>query len=89
MEIRKTQKVIKEFDEVVESYTECDKCKNKIKVSYYDVFECSFLYKEGSSYPEGGDWDETTMDLCQKCGQDLVNTLNNLGYRLNVKNVDW
>jgi len=91
MEVKKTKKVVetREFDKVIISYTECDKCKGKIEVYGYDVFECEFIYKEGVSYPEGGDWTETSMDLCEKCGKELVETLKNLGYRLNVKNVDW
>jgi hypothetical protein len=81
MKVRKTEKVVetREFDKVVESYTECDRCKGEIKVCGYNVFECNFLYKEGVNYPEGGDWDETTMDLCEKCGKCLIETLENLG----------
>lgn len=88
MKVRNTKKVVKEVDEVVESYTECDKCKEKIKKGFFDRFSCIFEYREGVVYPEGGSYEKTSMDLCQGCGGELINTLESLGYRLSSEEVE-
>ena len=88
MEVRVTEKVVKEVEVTKDFYDECDKCKTRIKTGNFDSFECSFKYQEGTVYPEAGFIDQTTMELCQKCGQELVELLKSLGYRLNTKELD-
>ena len=44
----------KMIETTVESWTSCDKCGERIDEAMYEVFECSFEYKEGNSYPSGG-----------------------------------
>lgn len=88
MKVRKTRKVVKEVEEVTESFIECDKCKEKIKKGFFDRFQCTFEYREGTVYPEGGSYEETSMDLCQHCGGELINVLESLGYRLSSEEVD-
>jgi len=85
MEVRVTQKVVKEVEVTKDFYDECDKCKTRIKTGNFDSFECGFNYQEGDVYPEGGSIDQTTMELCQKCGKELVELLKSLGYRLNTE----
>lgn len=88
MKVKKTQRLLKEVEEVTESYNECDKCKEKIKVGFFDRFNCTFNYQQGTVYPEGGSYEETSMDLCQKCGVELISVLESLGYRLSSEDVD-
>jgi hypothetical protein len=89
MEVKVTQKVVKEVEVTTDFYDECDKCKTRIKTGNFDSFECDFKYQEGNVYPEGcGDISQTTMELCQRCGQELVETLKSLGYRLNFRKLD-
>lgn len=83
--VRKEEKLILT---TVESYTICDKCGEKIKSDdMYDVFECSFIYKTGTAYPEGGDGDKVTLDLCQKCGKEAIELLEEAGF--NTQNQQW
>lgn len=90
MEVRVTEKVVKEVEVTKDLYDECDKCKCRIKTGSFDAFECSFKYQEGDVYPEGcGSIDETTMELCQKCGEELVEILKALGYRLNFREIEY
>jgi len=88
MEVRITEKVIKEVEVTKDFYDECDKCKSRIITGSFDSFECYFKYQEGDVYPEGGLIEETTMELCQKCGKELVEILKSLGYRLNFRKLD-
>lgn len=87
MEIKVTEKVVKEVEITKELYDECDKCQQRIKTDIYDSFECSFKYQEGNIFPEGGYIDESTMDLCQECGEQLVEILKSLGYRINFREI--
>lgn len=87
MKVRKTKKVVKEVDEVVESYVECDKCNKRIEICGFDAFKCNFLYQSGDSFPECTSINRTTLELCQSCARELYNTLETLGYRLNDEDI--
>jgi len=88
MEVKVTEKVVKEVEVTKDFYNECDKCKCRIQIDNFDTFECNFKYQKGDVYPEGGSIDETTMELCQKCGKELLETLKSLEYRLNFRKLD-
>lgn len=88
MEVRITERVVKEVEVTKDFYDECDKCKSRIKLGSFDAFECNFKYQEGDVYPEGGCINETTMELCQECSKELIRTLKSLGYRLNFRKLD-
>lgn len=51
----------------------CDICgatsKSEWKETQFDATEVEVRLKTGSSYPEGGSGDETTVDLCPSCFQ--------------------
>ena len=83
--------IIKEkrmIEVVVDSYILCDKCNKKIESSVsFDAFECEFLYKEGSVYPEGGYGDKSELDLCQRCGKEAIELLEKHGFKVQTK--DW
>jgi NMD protein affecting ribosome stability and mRNA decay len=89
MQVIKKEKQMKEVDVTIESYTLCDKCNEKIKTGSYDSFECEFIHKTGSSYPEGGSGEQQEMELCQKCAVELVDLLRANGYRVNDSEWDW
>lgn len=89
MEVVKKEKQMKLVEVTVDSYTLCDKCNEKIKKDSYDAFECEFIHKTGSSYPEGGSGEKQEMQLCQKCAVALVDLLKANGYRVNDSEWDW
>lgn len=89
MNIKETKKVIKEVEEIVHNYEQCDKSKQKIKVSTFDAFECRLDINVGNRYPEGGNYVNTSMDLCQNCSQELIELLQINGYRLNEEDNDY
>lgn len=69
---------------------ECDWCKNEIKHdSSYDVFECTIQLKTGECYPEGGQGDILSSDLCQECSKLLINQLKAIGIRINESEWDF
>jgi hypothetical protein len=87
MQVIKREKQMKEVDVIIESYTICDKCNEKIKKGCYDAFECKFIHKTGSSNLEGGIGEKQEMELCQKCAVELVALLRTNGYR--VTDSEW
>ena len=90
MIVIKKEKVVKEVEVITESYTLCDKCNNKIKLQdSYDSFECEFIHKTGSAYPEGGSGEKQEMEICQKCAAELVTLLRENGYRVADSNWDF
>lgn len=90
MQVIKKEKRMKEVDVTIEDYNLCDKCNEKIKKEdSYDAFECEFIYKTGSSYPEGGSGEKQEMELCQKCAVELVALLKTNGYRVTDSEWDW
>jgi len=82
MEIIKTEKKLKEVDEVVESYSLCDKCNKKIDIDRYDSFQCELKCRTGNIYPEGGGGDQQKMELCQSCAKNIIEFLKESGYRI-------
>lgn len=89
MQVLKKELRTQEVEVVVESYSLCDKCNEKIKTDNYDAFECEFSHKTGSSYPDGGSGNLQELELCQKCAVELVELLRQNGYRVNDSEWDW
>lgn len=89
MQVIKTERRVQEVKVVVESYSLCDKCNEKIKTDNYDAFECEFTHKTGSSYPDGGSGSIQEMELCQKCAVEFVELLRQNGYRVTDSEWDW
>lgn len=83
------EKQIKEVEVVVESYTECDRCKQRIENDYYDAFECTFEHKTGSIYPSGGSGKLENFDLCKSCAVIVVKLLEDNGIRINRSDWDY
>jgi hypothetical protein len=82
--IKKEQRLI---DVVVENYTICDKCGNHIKTTIYDAFTFELEYKTGNSYPEGGNGEKHTLDLCQICAPIAITLLEKNGFK--VQHSEW
>jgi hypothetical protein len=90
MQVIKKVKQMKEVEVTIENYNLCDKCNEKIETEdNYDAFECEFIHKIGSSYPEGGSGEKQEMELCQKCAVELVALLRANGYRVTDSEWDW
>jgi len=90
MRILRTEKRIKEVIQTVEDYNICDKCNNKIKTEdNWDAFECGFILKTGSKYPEGGSGDKQEMELCKECVDEFIMLLKTNGYRINESEWDY
>jgi hypothetical protein len=89
MEVLKKEKQLKEIDVVIESYTLCDKCNEKVRTGSYDVFDFTFEHKTGTAYPEGGNGETDKMDLCHKCAKYAVQLLRDNGYRVTTEEWDW
>lgn len=89
MYVKKVEKQIKEVDVVIESYDLCDKCDKKIEVGFGNAFDFSMTHKTGSSYPESGYGEKEEIDLCQDCAEDLMETLKEMGYRINKSDWDY
>jgi hypothetical protein len=90
MQVIKKEKRMKEVDVTIEDYNLCDKCNEKIKKEdSYDDFECEFIHKTGSSYPDGGSGEKQEMELCKKCAVELVALLRTNGYRVTDSEWDW
>ena len=71
-------------------YLICDKCGKRIKTKdSFDAFECEFIYKTGSNYPEGGDGDKLSLDLCQECGLKAIKILKDNGFKVQENEWDW
>jgi len=88
MEIVKTEKQTKEV--TVECYLICDKCGKRIKPKdRFDAFECEFIYKTGSSYPEGGSGNKLSLDLCQECGIKATKLFKDNGFKIQETKWDW
>jgi len=87
MEVRITEKQVREIEVTKESYTLCDKCDSRIIKRIYDAFDCEICITTGECYPEGNNIMVSNVDLCQKCSDDLVILLKNNGYRINTKEV--
>lgn len=81
MEIKEIQKVMKEVEVVIKRYNLCDKCDKKIEDELYDAFSFEIEYKQGNTYPEGGNYIDETIELCKSCAKELMNNLSKQGYR--------
>jgi len=78
-------------EEVVRySHTTCDRCKEEIHTgSMYIIFEAEFSMRIGESYPEGGNDERTTIDMCQACAEGALNLLKAAGFTSNTEESDW
>ena len=70
-------------------FIQCDKCGKKINVNNYDAFECGFIRKTGSNYPEGGRGFQETLDICLDCSVKLTELLKENGYNIQCKEWGW
>jgi len=89
MEVLKKEKQLKEVDVVIESYTLCDKCGEKVKCDYGDAFDFTFEHKTGSAYSDGGYGETEELDLCPSCAKDAVKLLTDNGFRVTKKEWDY
>ena len=62
-------------------HVSCDLCGETItKDRNYAVNEVEVRHKTGTSYPEGGDGEEMSVDMCGKCfDEKLVSWLRSQG----------
>lgn len=89
MEHIKTVEVPATIKEVVDFVT-CDLCGTKIDVRGYDVDDVKVSHRTGSNYPEGGNGDETSVDMCGKCfDEKLVPWLRSNGAEPRTKEWEW
>lgn len=87
MRVVKKETQTKEVEVVIEDYHVCDCCDKVIECEAFDAFECSFIHRTGSAYPEGGFGDKWEVELCKKCAADLTEILVSLNYR--VTHSEW
>lgn len=86
------REIIKEYDRL--DSIVCDICKKTTKngwrEGWYDAFESSIWMKTGSSFPEGGSGEETTIDICPDCFKEkLIPWVKSFGGEPTVKCWDW
>lgn len=76
--------------EIVDFVT-CDICGEKINRSDgYEVNEIEVRHKTGTSYPECGSGEETSVDMCGKCfDEKLVPWLRSQGAEPRTEEWDW
>lgn len=86
-------KVVTETKKVFK-YVQCDICGTQAKDDdnwddeSFGVSETEIKYKEGSSYPEGGNGTEIKVDICPDCFKGkLVPWLESQG--VVIKKEDW
>jgi len=89
MEIRKTKKIFREVEVVVECYDKCDKCGEKIDTELYETFEFEFEVRTGESYPSGGYDEKKLLDLCQECSKEAVTLLEQNGFKIRTEDWDY
>lgn len=82
----------REYDALVE--TKCDLCgkttKSEWKDGSFDALEVEVRLKTGSSYPDGGSGDETTVDICPECFRTkLIPWVESHGGKATTKEWDW
>lgn len=80
------------FDALVE--TKCDLCgkttTREWKDGSFDATETEVRLRTGSSYPEGGSGDETTIDICPACfTSKLIPWVKSQGGEPTTKEWDW
>lgn len=57
--------------DVVEKVT-CDLCADEIESKQFITDEAVVSHRKGTSAPEGGDIEETSVDICSKCFQEKL-----------------
>lgn len=83
----KTVAVPETTKQVLEKTT-CDLCGEEIRKDSYKVDEVSIKHQTGEAFPEGGDMEETTVDMCGKCfDEKLVPWLKSQGAQLSTR--EW
>ena len=88
MRVRKTEKQLKEVDVVIENYTTCDKCNAVVKNNYSDAFDFDFRLKTGYQYYNSGGGECTEIDLCEPCSEQLVQLMNENGFKTRTEEWD-
>ena len=70
--------------------TFCDMCKSEIKEEMWNVDEVEVTRDLGVRYPEGGNIETTSVDLCGKCfSEKLVPWLENQGCEIQTEECDY
>lgn len=74
--------------------TQCDLCgkttKTEWKAGCFDSCEVAVRYKTGSSYPEGGSGEQTTVDICPDCfTSKLIPWVQSQGGEPTTKEWEW
>ena len=68
----------------------CDLCGARINEKNYDVDEVEVRHKTGHSCPDGGNGEETSVDMCGKCfDEKLVPWLRSQGAEPRTEEWDW
>jgi hypothetical protein len=85
--MKKYKKVLKETDELEEAT--CDKCGALVE---FDPYKSHYDYDwfdmtTGHGTPDGGGGFHYKIDLCEKCGMQLIDWLKNSGYE--IKESEW
>jgi hypothetical protein len=89
MNVKKIEKQVKEVDVVVENYTLCDKCNERIYQELHDAFDFELSLKTGSAFSDSGYGERQEIDLCRKCANELISNLKSDGYRVNESEWDY
>lgn len=62
-----TTKEIPATVEKVHYKTTCELCGKVIRKEAYSIDEVEIKYRKGEIYPEGGFWNDITVDICLTC----------------------
>jgi len=70
--------------------TTCDMCHKKIDTQRFEVDEVKISHRTGQSYPEGGQGDEVSIDMCGECFTNkLTPFLKSEGVKIKSNRWDW
>ena len=70
--------------------TTCDLCGEEIKRGFFGAEEVEVRHRTGHSYPDGGNGDETSVDMCGRCfTTKLVPWLQSIGVEPTTREWDW
>lgn len=76
IEIKETQLT----EVIIDSYTQCDRCKAKIPELPFEVFECTLTRNQYFSFPEGRSGTIEQLDLCYDCSEELFSLMQQNGF---------
>ena len=101
----KKEKQTKTVDVTVMEFVKCDFCgadvpklsangdwKNEVDwtTGGFEVCETEISFREGDSYPEGGNWITLRFDICPKCFKEkLIPWAKSQGAEVTEEESDW